>query len=378
MPGAAYKPVVTVSFTVAATVETFDVAAFRTAMLALFTDAEDAFIVVAPASVSATARLIFPASAAASAAVTQIQSTSASSFSNSLGVDVTAASAPQLATEQVVAPPPPSPMAALSPSPPVTTTLSPPSPPLSVGEDGSGGSMGMIAGAAGGGGAVLLLLLCIFWRRKRAERKSPPPPLAQSLPHSSLPPQAKQAERRAEKRAERQADKRPAGGQTVPAVDLHTLVSEHFEDSEDLYSSRLQPQPRGASTDRHTDDSIDLDYLYDLDPDARRPAPPAQPQGSASTFPTQKSHAPVGRSSNARRLGSQLPEVAASSELESQQVVTPRLEDDAEQLSPRNDEKTSRMSRRQDRRMGNAPSTSSAPAPGRSTYERERESFSHV
>ena len=49
----------TTEFTVEGSVETFDIGAFRTALLATFDDAEDASVTVAPASVIVTATLIY-------------------------------------------------------------------------------------------------------------------------------------------------------------------------------------------------------------------------------------------------------------------------------------------------------------------------------
>ena len=115
-PGAAYRPVITLTFTVAGTVESFDRAAFRAALLALVPAAHDVVLVTSSASVRVTARIIMDDATEASTAAVTLQATSVSAFAVALGVTVEAIEPPSVATELFAAPTPPPP--AMPPQPP--------------------------------------------------------------------------------------------------------------------------------------------------------------------------------------------------------------------------------------------------------------------
>ena len=138
LPGASYKSIVTVDFTVAGTVDTFDRNAFRTRLLALFASrAEDVTLTVSAASVLVTASIVTPSASSADAAISTLTASSAASLSAALNVTVETVAAPSVAYDEVVlapSPPPPHPPPAPLPPPPYTTPppprLPPPPPPL--------------------------------------------------------------------------------------------------------------------------------------------------------------------------------------------------------------------------------------------------------
>ena len=95
-PAAPEVFVVTTEFTIDEDVDTFDEAAFRASALSLFPSASDLIVTVAAGSVVVTTQAVFEDSTNASAAAVQLQSASTTDLTASLGVEVTAASAPCL------------------------------------------------------------------------------------------------------------------------------------------------------------------------------------------------------------------------------------------------------------------------------------------
>jgi hypothetical protein len=156
-PGGVYKVTVRTTFTLAGSVDTFDPAPFRTALLAQFPAAEEVVLTVTAVrralgsmaedvassghrrrlqSIAVGAKLIMPSATAASAASTSISSTPATTMSSSWfggSVSVASVTAATVQSEVLIAPspPPPTPPPPSCPphSPPPTPPAEPPLPP---------------------------------------------------------------------------------------------------------------------------------------------------------------------------------------------------------------------------------------------------------
>ena len=98
-PSVAYSPVVTMNFTVAGDVSSFDVEAVRIALLDQFPMAEDVHITVAAASVSVQARIVMTTQDDAQAAVSTLRSTSVAALSASLGITVESVATPAISMQ---------------------------------------------------------------------------------------------------------------------------------------------------------------------------------------------------------------------------------------------------------------------------------------
>lgn len=113
-----FVSVVSVTFTAAGDVSSFDSASFRSSLLSYFTDATDAMITVTAASVSIATRLIMSSAAAASSAESTLSSATPTALSSSLGITIESVSSPTVAVEEIIAPSPP------PPSPPLSASCS--------------------------------------------------------------------------------------------------------------------------------------------------------------------------------------------------------------------------------------------------------------
>ena len=101
------KPIVTVLFTAAGDVDSFDAVAFKAKLLVMFADAEDAELTVTPASLKIEVKLIMATRSAANVAADRLRSASSDDLSSSLGVSVLSISSPEVSTATVAAAPPP-------------------------------------------------------------------------------------------------------------------------------------------------------------------------------------------------------------------------------------------------------------------------------
>ena len=130
-PGGAYRGVLTTSFVLDATVETFNSTAFRIGLLQLVPTAEDAAVTsVVPASVNVTARLLLANVTVAEAAAATLLSSPLASISAALNTTVEAVAQVVTANELVAAPDPPPPATPPPADPPTPPPPSdPPQPP---------------------------------------------------------------------------------------------------------------------------------------------------------------------------------------------------------------------------------------------------------
>jgi hypothetical protein len=101
------KPIVTVLFTAAGDVDSFDVVAFKAKLLVMFADAEDAELTITPASVKIEVKLIMATHSAANVAADRLRNASSDDLSSSLGMSVLSISSPEVSIATVVAAPPP-------------------------------------------------------------------------------------------------------------------------------------------------------------------------------------------------------------------------------------------------------------------------------
>ena len=92
---------VSVGFNCSGDVSTFDVAGFRTRILAMFPSAEEARITVTPASVAVDAQLIMPSAAEAASVSATLTGGTVDSLSASLGVSILGVSAPTVSIEHI-------------------------------------------------------------------------------------------------------------------------------------------------------------------------------------------------------------------------------------------------------------------------------------
>ena len=112
IPGAAYKPVITMAFTLAGDVASFDKAAFRASLLAYFQSSasvEDVEVTIEAGSVIVTTRVIMSSGADAATVSSSLRTTPVANLSAALNITIEDAAEPVVANEIVEAPLPPAP-----------------------------------------------------------------------------------------------------------------------------------------------------------------------------------------------------------------------------------------------------------------------------